>query len=142
MRLCKDCGEALNRPEKRAIYCRVCKAARRRDVERRADRKRAKKRREYSRTETARQKNREAVKRYSRTAKGKANRARQEQHPRRIIYQQRYAQEHRQVFFRCRGDMPFEKWMDWICENPPKPLPDLCREYAFHPLTVPDYLKC
>lgn len=141
LRVCKDCGEALARPEKRTVYCPDCKAARRREVERRSDRKRAEKRKEYTRTPEARARNRAAVKRYSRTEKGRANKARQERHPRRIIYQQRYAQEHKPVFFRCPADVPFEIWMDWIVVNPPKPLPDLCREYAFYPLTVPDYLK-
>ena len=146
-RACPDCGEdvSLTRSASNAVYCRPCADERRRATFREHDRKRTESRKAYLRTEAARERNREAVKRYRMTKKGQEAAARAESKPRRKAYQREWNRKHkdeRPVFFYCPEDWSFDRWIDKILAEPPPRLPILHLKVSYwQPFTVPDYLK-
>ena len=141
IRICEDCPASLDDRPRQARLCVRCSDNRRRERLTRYDERNRERRKQAAKAN--RDNNRESVRRYRETEKGRLAAERAESKPERIEYKRRWKQDHpNPIFFRCPNDWTFDRWLDRIIVDPPKPLPVLYHDdQNFKPFTVPDYLK-
>ena len=141
VRICEDCPASLDDRPRQARLCVPCSEIRNRAKIKRYDERNRDRRRQAAKANRAN--NREAVRRYKRTEKGRLATQRAESKSARIEYKRRWKHDHPiPTIFHCPDDWTFDRWLDRIVIEPPKPLPVLYHDdQDFKPFTVPDYLK-